>query len=99
MDIGGLIIEDCQSFEKIKDSEYLKRTQKNLCGLYHQLFEMKKRQRLDEGGEDGEILEYTKSAWSVRLPELKVVLPRQQPPPKQKPLTKWEKFRVEKGLP
>jgi regulator of ribosome biosynthesis len=59
---------------------------------------LKKQQKLDEGGEDGEILEYTKSMYAVRLPESKVVLPRQQPPPKPKPLTKWEKFRQEKGL-
>jgi len=59
---------------------------------------MKKEQKLNEGGEDGEILEYTKSAWSVKLPESKITLPRHQPPPKPKPLTKWEKFRVEKGM-
>lgn len=34
----------------------------------------------------------------VRLPQSKVVLPRQKPAPKPKPLTKWERFRQEKGL-
>jgi len=37
---------------------------------------MKKQQKEEDGGEDGEILEYTRSAFAVRLPESKVVLPR-----------------------
>ena len=63
------------------------------------MFELKKQQKIEDGGEDGEILEYTKSQFSVRLPASKVTLPRQHYPPKPKPLTKWEKFRIEKGLP
>lgn len=49
-------------------------------------------------GEDGEILEYTKSTYQVSLPEPKIILPREKPIPKEKPLTKWEKFRKERGL-
>lgn len=48
---------------------------------------------VDESGEDGEILEYTKSKWSVMLPKSTVVLPRAKAPPKKKELTKWERFR------
>jgi len=33
------------------------------------------------------------------LPEPKIVVPRAKPAPKEKPKTKWEKFREEKGLP
>jgi len=33
-------------------------TQKNLSGLFSALFELKKKQRLEAGGEDGEILEH-----------------------------------------
>jgi hypothetical protein len=36
--------------------------------------------------------------YSVQLPASKIVLPRQQPPPKEKQLTKWEKFRQERGI-
>ena len=35
MDIGGLIVEDCRNYEELNDKLSLKRTQKNLCGLYH----------------------------------------------------------------
>lgn len=50
-------------------------------------------------GEDGEILEYTKSFYSVNLPEPKIVIPREKPVPKEKALSKWEKFRLERGMP
>ena len=98
-DLGGLIIEDCRNYESLDQKTFDARLQSNLCNVYHQLFERKKEQRLKEGGEDGEILEYTKSKWSVKLPAPMVVLPRAQPPPKAAPLTKWEKFRLEKGMP
>ena len=50
-------------------------------------------------GADGEILEYTKSKYSVTMPASKVVLPREKPCPVEKPKTKWERFREERGLP
>lgn len=33
------------------------------------------------------------------LPKSGIVLPREKSAPKEKPMTKWEKFRLEKGLP
>ena len=44
------------------------------------------------------MLEYTKALLNVELPESKIVLPREKPIPKSKPMTKWEKFRIEKGI-
>jgi len=32
------------------------------------------------------------------LPAPRVVLPREKPIPKEKAMTKWEKFRIEKGI-
>jgi regulator of ribosome biosynthesis len=49
-------------------------------------------------GEDGEILEYTRPMFMVTLPPARIVTPREKPIPKEKPLTKWEKFRLERGL-
>jgi len=34
----------------------------------------------------------------VSLPEKTTILPREKAIPKVKPLTKWEKFRLEKGI-
>jgi hypothetical protein len=92
-DMGSLLIEDCTNYDGLTPKQYMERTQDNLCSLYEQMFELKKRQRLEVGGEDGEILEYTKSKWSVMLPKSTVVLPRAKAPPKKKELTKWERFR------
>ena len=59
---------------------------------------MKKKQDADYGP-DGEILEYDRATWAVNMPGSQIVLPREKPIPKEKPKTKWEKFREEKGLP
>lgn len=37
--------------------------------------------------------------FSVNLPNPRIVTPREKPIPKEKPMTKWEKFRLERGLP
>ena len=50
-------------------------------------------------GEDGEILEYTKSTYTMMMPASKTILPREKPAPLTEAKTKWEKFREEKGLP
>ena len=73
-------------------------TKENVCALFKQLFDLKRDQR-DKHGEDGEILEYMKSQFMVTLPEPSVIVPRAKPVPKEKPQTKWERFREERGLP
>ena len=98
IDVGCLLIEDCQSYEGIGVKEFSKRTAENLCSLYKKLFDLKKEQDAAHGA-DGEILEYTKSKYTVAMPESKVVLPREKPCPVEKPKTKWERFREERGLP
>jgi Ribosome biogenesis regulatory protein (RRS1) len=98
-DLGALLFEDCQSFADKSDKEVLDATRKNFCALFKELFELKKTQRVKSGGDDHEILEYTKALYSVDLPEPKVVVPRAKALPKEKPKTKWEKFREERGLP
>lgn len=37
--------------------------------------------------------------FSVTLPAPRIVTPREKPVPKEKPMTKWEKFRLERGMP
>ena len=98
VDLGALLVEDCQNYEDISDVEFSKRTASNLCLIYKRLFDLKKKQDADFGA-DGEILEYTKSRYTVTMPESKVVLPREKPAPVEKPKTKWEKFREERGMP
>jgi hypothetical protein len=98
VDIGSLLLEDCQSYADIDAKEFSKRTAANICAIYKQLFEMKKQQDAKHGP-DGEILEYDRPTWAVDMPESGVTLPREKPCPVEKPKTKWEKFREERGLP
>lgn len=81
----------------MNEKEILSKTQENICQIYKVLFDLNKQQKKEAGGEDT-ILEYTKSKFTVELPEPNVVLPREKPIPKAKQLTKWEKFRIEKGI-
>ena len=96
-DPGAFLVEDCSNFEGISAIEFSKRTASNLCTLYKQLFDLKKEQEAKHGP-DGEILEYTKSRYTVDMPESLTVLPREKPCPVEKPKTKWEKFRLERGM-
>lgn len=97
LDIGSLLVEDTQSYEGISMQEFSKRTAASLCQLYQALFDIKKKQSA-EHGPDGEILEFTKAAYSVTMPDPRVVLPREKPVPKEQEKTKWEKFREERGM-
>lgn len=96
-DPGALLVEDCQSFEGISAKEFSKRTASNLCTLYKQLFDLKKVQDAKHGP-DGEILEYTRSRYLMDMPDAIQVLPREKPCPVEKAMTKWEKFRDERGM-
>jgi regulator of ribosome biosynthesis len=98
-DLGALVYEDSQSFAGLTEKDIEQRSRDNFTRLFKHLFDLKRQQKAKAGGDDGEILEYTKALWSVELPEPKIVTPRQKPAPKEKPKTKWEKFREEKGLP
>lgn len=40
----------------------------------------------------------TERGYCVKLPQPTIVLPREKPIPKEKPLTTWEKFRRERGI-
>ena len=65
--------------------------------MYKKLFDIK-RAETDKNPE-GEFMEYTKSKFLIDLPRRNIVLPREKAPPKVTPMTKWEKFRKQKGLP
>jgi regulator of ribosome biosynthesis len=62
----------------------------------------KKRVRSDilnkQQGEEKEDLDYDKAPDELTLPENIITLPRSLPIPIQKPPTKWEKYKMEKGI-
>ncbi len=49
IDIGALMIEDCECYEGLDDQEITQKTQKNICALYQSLFDLKKKQKFEEG--------------------------------------------------
>lgn len=100
LDLGALVFEDSHSFADKSEQEIFEATKRNFCSLFKELFDLKRQQRTKHGGDgDAEILEYTKAQYAVDLPTPKIIVPRAKPVPKEKPKTKWEKFREEKGLP
>ena len=90
------MVEDCHSFSALKSSKVVKKTTENVSLILSRLFDLKRTQQKDEGEQ---ILEYTRPTYMVELPEPQITLPREKPAPKPKPPTKWERYRLEKGLP
>lgn len=43
IDIGGLIVEDCECYENLNEDDLMAKTQDNICSLYQALFDLKKK--------------------------------------------------------
>jgi len=96
-DLGHLLVNDAQPFNKesITEADMKQRAIQNLELFYKELFKLSGSQ----AGEDSENRDFDKPKDTVKLPETLLKLPRAKPIPKPKPLSKWEKYRLEKGLP
>ncbi len=90
-DLGNLMMVDTRSFDNLDDAEILARANKNFEGIIQSLLALKDKSK-------GSPLDYDRPVLEVTLPPKLLEFPRQKPIPKPKPLTKWEKFRIEKGL-
>ena len=95
-DLGHLLINDTQTFKSDSISEEMikERGIANLQVFYKELFSLASKQV----GDDDEKRDFDKPKDTVKLPEPIIKLPRSKPLPKPKPLTKWEKYRAEKGI-
>ena len=60
IDLGALVMEDCQNYGGKTEKEIVEMTKKNFQALFKELFELKRQQK-SKLGEDGGILEYTKA--------------------------------------
>lgn len=97
-DLGHLLINDFQPFKSnidLTETEMIKRGKENLTLLFEELFKL----RNSQAGEEDQFRDFSKTEFSVKLPKQVTILPRSNPIPKKQALTKWEKFRLEKGLP
>lgn len=96
-DLGHLLVYDNQPFNKdeVGEEEMMSRGKGNLKYFFEELFKLANTQK----GEDEEKRDFDKPLDTVNLPKPDTKLPRSKPIPKPKPLSKWEKYRIEKGLP
>ena len=95
LDLGNLIVNDLQPFDKTNEENMVSRAKGNIIHLYNEMFNLLKTQK----GDEEQMRDFDKPKDMVTLPKPQTLLPRSKPVPKPKPLTKWEKYRLDKGLP
>jgi regulator of ribosome biosynthesis len=95
-DLGNLLVYDNGAFnqEFVGEEDMIERGKSNLKYFFEELFKLASTQK----GEEEERRDFDKPEDNVALPKPTTVLPRSKPIPRPKPLTKWEKYRLEKGL-
>jgi len=97
IDLGNLLISDYSKLTQENSSE-LTETQirshakSNLINFFSTLFSELKSQQQENG------IDYSISLNELTLPKPILILPRSLAIPKPKPLTKWEKFKMEKNI-
>lgn len=96
LDLGHLLVLDNQPFKKdfLNEEDMLARGKQNIQNIFKNLFNLCKIQK----GEEEEKRDFDKADDSTRLPNPNTILPRSKPIPKPRAATKWEKFRLEKGI-
>jgi len=88
-DLGNLMMVDTHSFDGLNEKEIIEKANKNYEGILQALIALK---------DKSEPKDFDRPILEVTLPPKMLEFPRQKPIPKPKPLTKWEKFRLQKGL-
>ena len=95
-DLRNLIIYDTNPFKdhEVYEDDIKEKAKENLKPFFQELYRIQKSQV----GIDDENRDFDLGPEYVNLPEGDLILPRAKRIPKPKPLSKWEKFRKEKGL-
>ena len=100
-DTRRLVIIDSNNILNSKNNEkeltetiMMNKAKQNYIDFASSLFDILNKQQ----GEDKEDIDYDKAPDELTLPETIITLPRSLPIPIAKPLTKWEKYKMEKGI-
>jgi hypothetical protein len=95
-DLGHLLINDTQPFTlpEIGEEDITTRALNNLKGFLDELYKQCSKQK----GQEEELRDFDKAQDNIKLPKPLTILPRAKPVPKPKPLSRWERYRLEKGL-
>lgn len=100
-DTRRLVIVDSNNLLNSKNNEteltetiMMNKAKQNYIDFASSLFDILNKQQ----GEEKEDLDYDKAPDELTLPESIITLPRSLSIPIQKPMTKWEKYKMEKGI-
>ena len=100
-DTRRLVIIDSNNILNSKNNEkeltetiMINKAKQNYIDFASSLFDILNKQQ----GEEKEDIDYDKAPDELTLPENIITLPRSLPIPIQKPPTKWEKYKMEKGI-
>ena len=100
-DTRRLVIIDSNNILNSKNNEtvltetiMINKAKQNYIDFASSLFDILNKQQ----GEEKEDLDYDKAPDELTLPESIITLPRSLPIPIPKPPTKWEKYKMEKGI-
>ena len=100
-DTRRLVIIDSNNILNQKNNEkeltetiMINKAKQNYISFASSLFNSLEKQH----GKENEDLDYDKARDELTLPEAIITLPRSLPIPVAKPLTKWEKYKQEKGI-
>lgn len=91
-DLGAMTYYDSSAVDTLTEEQILAKTKENINKFYQVMFDFRKQQ--PERG----VLEFETPYYTINLPKIEEKLPRLVPPAKDKPQTRWEKFRKEKGM-
>ena len=96
IDTGNLLVSDTNPINTatINEDEIQKKVLSNSKVFFEELYTLLKSQK----GEENENRDFDKAPDNVTLPKGLLILPRAKRIPKAKALTRWEKFRKEKGM-
>ena len=94
IDYGNLLLTDSSNYKNLTESKINTALKQNYINFSKGLFEILKNQI----GEEDENRDYDKEKDEIQLPKKIINLPRSLPIPKPKPMTKWEKYKKEKGI-
>ena len=100
-DTRRLVIIDSNNILNQKNNEkeltetiMINKAKQNYISFASSLFDLLNKQH----GKEKEDLDYDKAPDELTLPETIITLPRSLPIPVAKPMTKWEKYKKEKGI-
>ena len=88
------ILNQKKNEKELTETIMMNKAKQNYISFASSLFDILSKQQ----GQEKEDLDYDKAPDELALPEAIITLPRALPIPVAKPLTKWEKYKQEKGI-